>query len=143
MMLVPKKNYDLFDDLFDDPFFNHDMRPMNRPMPMMKTDVRENDNSYTIEVDLPGYSKENIKVDIDNGYLNIAATTDSTIEEEDKGKLIRHERYSGECSRSFYIGEDIEEKDIHASFDKGILKLEIPKKMEEYKSPEKKYIEIQ
>ena len=70
------------------------------------------------------------------------AKTTSSNDEEEKGKFIRRERYSGECSRSFYIGEEVEDKDIKASFDKGILKLEIPKKLEEYKEPEKKYIEI-
>ena len=143
MMLVPKKNFDLFDDFFDDPFFKGDLRPANRPMPMMKTDIRENENSYTIEVDLPGYAKEDIKVDVEDGYLNINAKTSSSNNEEEKGKFIRRERFSGECSRSFYIGEDVKDEDIKASFDKGILKLEIPKKLEESKESEKKYIEIQ
>ena len=143
MMLVPKKNFDLFDDFFTDPFFKGDLRPANHPMPMMKTDIRENEHNYIIEVDLPGYEKEDIKVDVEDGYLNINAKTSSSKNEEEKGKFIRRERFSGECSRSFYIGEEIEDKDIHASFDKGILKLEVPKKLEEYKEPEKKYIEIQ
>lgn len=139
MMLVPRKNYDLFDDFFDDPFFKG---PERHTMPMMKTDIRENENSYIIDVDLPGFNKEDIKIDVEDGYLNINAKIDSSNKEDEKGKFIRRERYVGECSRSFYIGEDIEDEEIKASFKNGILSLEIPKKKEEEKKPEKKYIEI-
>jgi len=139
MMLVPKSHYDLFDDFFDDPFFKED-RPMP-PMPPMKTDIREGKYNYIIDVDLPGFKKENIKLDITNGYLNITAKTETSTDNEDE-KFIKRERYTGECSRSFFVGEDVEENEISARFDNGILSIEIPKKREEYKE-EKKYIDIQ
>ena len=141
MMIVPRRNFDLFDDFFNDPFFAKEERHTH-PMPMMKTDIRENEKSYVIDVDLPGFEKENIKVDVEDGYLNINAKIDSSNNEEEKGKFIRRERYVGECSRSFYVGEDIESDDIKASFKNGILTLEVPKVEEEEKKPEKKYIEI-
>ncbi len=141
MMIVPRKNFDLFDEFFDDPFFHkEDKHP--HPMAMMKTDVRENDNSYIIDVDLPGFQKDNIKVDVEDGYLNISASMDNTEEEKDKGKFIRRERFVGECSRSFYVGEQVQSEDIKASFKNGILTLEIPKVEEEEKLPEKKYVQI-
>ena len=134
MMIVPRRNYDLFDDFFDDPFFAKTER---HPMPMMKTDIREGENNYIIDVDLPGFEKENIKIDVEDGYLNINASMNTKDDQEEKGKFIRRERYSGECSRSFYVGEDIK-----ASFKNGILSLEIPKVDPEKELPEKKYIEI-
>lgn len=140
MMLVPRRHNDLFDDFFDDPFFKEERHPQH--MPMMKTDIRENDKSYVIDVDLPGFKKENIKVDVDNGYLNINAKMDESKDEEEKGKFIRRERCTGECSRSFYIGEDIEDDDIQAKFENGILCIEVPKKKELDQPEEKKYIDI-
>ena len=142
MMLMPRKNYDLFDDFFDDPFFRGELRPEKHAMPMMKTDIRENEKEYIIDVDLPGFDKNNIKVDVEDGYLNINASMDESNDKEEKGKFIRRERYSGECSRSFYVGEDVESEDIKATFKNGILTLEVPKVEEKKKLPEKKYIEI-
>ena len=139
MMIVPRRKYDLFDDFFDDPFFTTTEK---HKMPLMKTDIRENDKNYIIDVDLPGFSKENIKIDVEDGYLNINASMDESNDEEEKGKFIRRERYSGECSRSFYVGEDVESEDIKATFKNGILTLEVPKVEEKKKLPEKKYIEI-
>ena len=136
MMLIPRNNFDLFDDIFNDQFFRGNENKM------MKTDIRESENSYTIDVDLPGYSKDNIKVDITDGYLNINAKMEENDDKEEKGKFIRRERFFGECSRSFYIGDGISEEDIKASFKNGILSLEIPKVDETKKKEEKKYIEI-
>ena len=136
MMLIPRNNFDLFDDIFNDQFFRGNENKM------MKTDIRENENSYTIDVDLPGYNKDNIKVDITDGYLNINAKIEENDDKEEKGKFIRRERFFGECSRSFYIGDGISEEDIKASFKNGILSLEIPKVDETKKKEEKKYIEI-
>ena len=73
MMIVPRKNYDLFDDFFEDPFFHREERHTH-PMPMMKTDIRENEKNYVIDVDLPGFKKEDIKIDVEDGYLNINAS---------------------------------------------------------------------
>ncbi len=136
MMLVPRSNYDLFDDIFGDSFFKKNENSM------MKTDIREEDDKYVIDVDLPGFSKENIKVDITDGYLTINAKMDSEKNDEKKGKYVRRERYFGECSRSFYVGEDVTSEDIKASFKNGILCLEVPKVDEQKKLPEKKYVEI-
>lgn len=141
MMIVPRRNFDLFDEFFDDPFFHKDERHPH-PMPMMKTDIRENEKNYIIDVDLPGFSKEDIKIDVEDGYLNINASMNSTHNEEENGRFIRRERFVGECSRSFYIGEDIESDDIKASFKNGILTLEVPKVEIEKKLPEKKYVQI-
>ncbi len=139
MMMIPRRNdFDLFDDMFRDPFFH------NNESKIMKTDIKEHDDNYSITIDLPGYEKENIKAEVDDGYLTITATTDSKNEEkEEKGKFVRRERYFGECSRSFYVGEDVQTEDIKASFKNGTLKLVVPKKEETKELPEKKYIEIE
>ena len=142
MMLMPRKNFDLLDDFFDDPFFRREPVPTHFNQ-LMKTDIRENENTYIMDVDLPGFEKENIKIDLENGYLNIHAKMDNSKNEDEKGKFIKRERYFGECSRSFYVGEDIKEEEIKASFNNGILTLEVPKKPEEEKEAEKKYIDIQ
>ena len=136
MMMIPRKNFDLFDDFFEEPFFRKNENTL------MKTDIRENDKNYIIDVDLPGYTKDNIKIDVTDGYLNINAKVENKNDEEEKGKFVRRERFYGECSRSFYIGEDVETDDIKASFKNGILSLEVPKVPEDKKQPEKKYIEI-
>ena len=138
MMLVPRKrDFDLFDDMFDDPFFT---RNDNK---MMKTDIKENDNNFELEVDLPGFNKDNIKMTIDDGYLTINAKQETNNDEKDEhGKYVRRERYYGECSRSFYVGDDVKPEDITANFKNGILTLEVPKLENKGKLPEKKYIEI-
>ena len=94
-------------------------------------------------MDLPGYEKDNIKIQIEDGYLSILATANSSKDEnDDQGEFVRKERYFGECSRSFYIGDDITEEDIRASFKNGTLKIEVPKKEAKKEIPEKKYIAI-
>ncbi len=138
MMMIPRKrkNFDLLDDMFGiDPFFEEESK-------IMKTDIEEKSDRYIISIDLPGYEKENIKINIEDGYLNIHAKTNSENEDKEKEKFVRKERYYGECSRSFFIGDDIKEEDIKASFKNGTLRLEIPKKEEKKVIPEKKYIEI-
>ncbi len=136
MMLVPRRNFNIFDDFFEDPFFNsHENK-------IMKTDIKEHDDKYELIVDLPGFDKNDIKMHIEDGYLVINAKTNTNNDEKDEnGKYIRKERYYGECSRKFYIGEDITEDDIKASFKNGTLGIEIPK-IEEKENHEKKYIEI-
>ena len=137
MMLMPRKNFDLFDDIFDDSFFVS--RNDNK---MMKTDVEEKDDGYEFAIDLPGVKKDNIKVSLDDGYLTISAKQESKDDEKNKhGKFIRRERYYGEVSRSFYVGESITEEDIKAKLEDGILKINIPKK-ENKQIDNKKYIEI-
>lgn len=135
MMMIPRSNFDLFDDIFGDSFFKKEDK-------MMKTDIRETDNGYIIDVDLPGYKKENIKIDVTDGYLTINAKMNQKNTEDNNGKYVRRERFFGECSRSFYVGEAVEDLDIKAKFQNGILSLEIPKIDERKNLPEKKYIEI-
>lgn len=107
---------------------------------LMKSDVREKEDSYILEVDLPGCRKEDIKTYVEDGYLIVAAELNKQREEE-KGKLIRSERYSGQYQRSFYIGTQIDQDDITAAFKHGVLKLVIPKEGRK-KQPEKMAIEI-
>ena len=137
MMLVPRRKYDFFDDFFKDPFFD------TGDSSIMKTDIKEKDNNYELEVDLPGYKKEDIKMHMEDGYLVINAKTNKENNEKDKdGKYIRKERFFGECSRSFYLGNDIKEEDIKANFNNGTLSIEVPKKTQIEKEQEKKYIDI-
>lgn len=138
MMMVPRKNnFDLWEDIFKDPFFNYDDNKI------MKTDIKEHKDSYSIIVDLPGYEKDNIKIDINDGYLTIDAIESSNEEEKEKGKFVRKERYYGECKRSFYVGEEIEAEDVKASFKNGTLKLIVPKKEPKKEIENKKYIQIE
>lgn len=137
MMLMPRRDFDVFDDLFKDDFFKGKEKSN-----LMKTDIRETDNSFILDIDLPGYKKEDIKVDVTDGYLTINAKTSTENNEEEKGKFVRRERFMGEVSRSFYVGEDVEIENIKAAFKNGTLCLEIPKVDSESSKPEKKYIEI-
>ncbi len=139
MMMIPrrKNEFDLLEEMFRDPFF------VGGETKLMKTDIKENKDSYSIEVDLPGYDKNDIKVDVEDGYLTIHASMNKDNEEKEDGKFVRRERYFGECSRSFYVGDEIETEDVKASFKNGTLKLEIPKKEETKELPEKKYVEIE
>ena len=136
MMLVPRKNsFDLFDDFFDDDFFP------KKEKNLMKTDIREKKGKYIIDMDLPGFEKENIKISLENGYLNISAKVNKNEKDSDE-KFVRRERFYGECSRSFYIGEDVKENEINASFKNGTLMIEIPKKELEDQTKNVKQIEI-
>ena len=124
----------LFDDLFDDVFSMRPLYNVNNALygkhakAIMKTDVRELDDGYEVDVDLPGFKKDEVKLDLKDGYLTISASKGLDKDEKDKkGRYIRQERYTGQCSRSFYVGESVEPKDVHASFEDGILKLTLPK----------------
>ena len=138
MMMIPRRHdFDLFDDMFRDPFFNESESKL------MKTDIKEKKDKYVVDIDLPGYDKEGIKIEIQDGYLTVHAKVDKEDNEKEKGKYVRKERYMGECSRSFYIGDNIKEEDIKAKFHNGTLTLEIPKKDDPKQLPEKKYIPIE
>ena len=114
-----------------------------RAAQVMKTDVHEHDDKYELDIDLPGFKKDEIKLSLENGYLSVSAAKGLDKEEKDKkGKLIRQERYAGSLQRSFYIGDTIKQDDIKAKFEDGVLKLSIPK-TEPEKIPEKKYIAIE
>ena len=96
---------------------------------MMKTDVKETEKGYEVAVDLPGFKKDEIQLELNDGYLTISAEKGLDKEEKDKeGKYIRKERYAGSMSRSFYVGEHLNEEDIKAKYEDGILKLSVPKK---------------
>lgn len=139
MMMIPrrKNEFDLLGEMFADPFFTeHESK-------IMKTDIKEKKDKYLIDVELPGYQKENIKMDIEDGYLTVHAEIDSDNEEKEEGMFVRRERYLGSCSRSFYVGTEVKSEDIKASFKNGMLKIEIPKKEEKKELPEKKYIQIE
>ena len=111
---------------------------------MMKTDIRDVDGNYELEIDLPGFKKEDVKIQLKNGYLNIQATREEKKDEkDDKGKYVRRERYTGTCNRSFYVGNDVTQEDIKAKFENGTLKMFVPKIEPKPQVEEKKYIPIE
>ena len=125
---------DLFDDFFNDPFGMMNVSEGRSPLygkhakNLMKTDIREKEDGYELAVDLPGFKKDEISIDLSNGYLNIQAAKGLYKDEEDKkGRYIRRERYAGSMSRSFYVG-DVQPEEINAKYDSGILMLTLPKK---------------
>lgn len=143
-MMLTRRNYgfDLFDELFRDPFFQ--TASTTRDTSVMKTDIREKGDSYCIDMELPGFSKEDVKAELKDGYLTIMAEhKDSSEENDEKGKFIRRERFVGICKRSFYVGEDMQQEDIHASFKDGILTLTMPKEAPKKIEEQPKYIAIE
>ena len=123
----------LFDDFFSDPFGM--MAPQGRDVlygkhakNLMKTDVRETEDAYELDIDLPGFKKDEVSIDLKNGCLTIQAAKGLDKSENDKkGKYIRQERYAGACSRSFYVGDAVEPEDVSAKFEDGILTISVPK----------------
>ena len=137
---------DVFDD-FDRDFFCGFGRPEHvlygkNASRLMKTDVKETDEGYEGDVDLPGFTKDEIKLELNNGYLTISTEKSLEKKDEKKGKVLRQERYSGTMQRSFYVGSSITEEDIKAKYENGVLSLTLPKK-EAKKVPEKKTILIE
>ena len=129
MMLVPRKNsFDLFDDFFDDEFFPRHEFFSKKERNLMKTDIKEKKDKFILEIDLPGFEKDKINISLEKGYLNIHAKVNKEEKKDDEEKFVRRERFFGECSRSFYVGDTLKEEEIHAEFKNGILKVEIPKK---------------
>ena len=141
--MISRNNYglDLFNDIFKDPFWNTFYTDgKDRPM---KTDIYETPSMYLLEIELPGYSRDDIRAELENGYLTISASQPRRIEEgEEKMQLVRRERYQGSYKRSFYVGDDLQQEDIKASFKNGILKLTIPKEVQK-KLKEKRFIAIE
>ena len=141
MMMIPRRRneFDLFKDLFEgDDFF-----PTRRESSIMKTDIREKKDKYIIEMDLPGYEKENINLELKDGYLEVTASVEKEENGGDEEKIVHKERFYGHCSRSFYVGDQITEEDIKAEFKNGILRIDVPKKEEKKELPEAKRIEIE
>ena len=135
--------FDLFDRNWDRSFHNMDRALYGRhPERVMKTDIQEKDDGYQISVDLPGFKKDELKVELNNGYLTISAEKSLNKNEENHGKLIRQERYTGAMQRSFYVGNNLTEEDIHCAFEDGVLTVDLPKK-DARKVPEKKTIMIE
>ena len=123
----------LFNDAFDDMMHDHNM---------MKTDIREKDGNFILDMELPGFKKEDIQMELKEGYLTINASRNTNKEDkDDEGNIIHQERFSGTCTRSFYVGEDITHEDIKASFGNGELKVIVPKEAPK-KVEEKRFIPI-
>ena len=148
-MLMPSIfNDNVFDDFFDFPLYDDRAEKKlygHHAANLMKTDIQEHDDGYTLEMDLPGFKKDEIQIELNNGYMTISAAKGLDEDEKDKksGKYIRRERYTGSCQRSFYVGEDVTEEDIKAEFKHGILKLFIPKKEAKPAVEQKKYVSIE
>ena len=136
---------DLFDDIFDD-----FMRPtrsgrgnLMTQSAVMKTDIKELDNAYQLDVELPGVKKENVTVELKDGALEIKVVSEVNNDEKDNnGKYLRRERFYGSCSRSFYVGEEVKQEDIKAKFDNGVLTITVPKIVEQPKVEQKQLISI-
>lgn len=131
----------LFDDFFGDMFIP---ARTGRTASTMNTDIRELEHMYQIDMELPGFCKEDVKAELKDGYLTIeVAHTENNEEKDEKGRYVRKERYSGAYCRSFYVGAHVTEEDIKAKFKDGILTISVPKAEEKPKVEEKKYIEIE
>ncbi|MBO4384484.1 MAG: Hsp20/alpha crystallin family protein [Clostridia bacterium] len=146
-MLYPTVFNDrIFDDLFDMAFPAMDVERKlygKNAAHVMRTDVHEHDGGYEVDIDLPGFKKDEITLSLENGYLTITAAKGLDKDEQDKkGRLIRQERYSGTMQRNFYVGKNVTDEEIKAKFEDGVLKLSVPKK-DEKKLPEKKTIMIE
>ena len=141
-MLLPSIFGDnLFDNFMDDMFPVVDRKPVKTMPTIMRTDIKETEDHYELAVELPGFKKEDVKIHLKDGYLNISATAQSE-DEEKEGKFLRRERYTGAMTRSFYVGEDITEEDVKAKFGNGVLTLALPKEAPK-KIEEPKYICIE
>ena len=134
-MLVPSIFANsVFDDFFDFPYVNDKKAERklygHNAANLMKTDIQEYDDGYQLEIDLPGFKKDEVHAELKDGYLVVSAEKGLDEDEQDKktGKYIRRERYAGSMMRSFYVGDEIKQEDIHAKFENGILQLSIPKK---------------
>lgn len=132
MMYYPDFNhFSLFDDLF------------TQPKGLLKTDICEKNGMYELSMEMPGYQKKDIQIELKDGTLKITASRNNeTQEKDDNGRIVRKERYSGSCSRSFYVGEGYKQEDIKASFDNGELMITLPTSVEKIEEP-KKYITIE
>ncbi len=151
MMVPMRRNRNLLSELMTDPFdaffdaASSPMQAMQKMSPtLMRTDIKETEGGYELTIDLPGFKKDDVQAELKDGYLTITAQTQNESEDKDeKGTFVRKERFSGKCSRTFFVGEDIEEDDIKAKFEDGVLKVDVPKKQEQPKLEEKKTISIE
>ena len=143
-MLMPSIfGEDLFNDWFSFPDIDKKFYGKSTDQ-VMKTDIKEKDNEYEVDIELPGFKKEDVKAELKDGYLTISAAKNvNNDEKKEDGKYIRKERFSGNVSRSFYVGEDMTQEDIHAKFEDGMLKLTVPKKEAKKVEDKKSYITIE
>ena len=143
-MLMPSIFGESFlDDFFDFPFENR-FQTAGTGTELMKTDIKDTEDGYEVTMNLPGVKKEDVKAELKDGYLTISASANSNRDEQDSnGRYIRRERYSGSCSRSFYVGDQITEADIKARFENGTLTMQIPKKEEKPVVENNSYITIE
>ena len=147
-MLPSIFNNNLFDDFFEFPFFDDRAERKlygHNAKNIMKTDIKEHKDGYELEIDLPGFHKDEIQAELKDGYLTISAAKQLNQDEKEKesGKYIRRERYSGSCQRSFYVGDEITQEDIKAEFKHGILKLFVPKKEAKPEVEQRKFVSIE
>ena len=139
----------LFDDFMDDfafPRFNHTDRVLygNNASNLMKTDVKETEDGYIVDIDLPGFKKDEIKLQLEKGYLTVSAAKNVNNDEKDKnGKYVRRERFAGNVRRSLYVGEKVKEEEIHPKFENGILTFQLPKENKNAVEEKKHYIAIE
>ena len=141
-------NDNLFDDFFEFPFFDDRAERKlygHNAKNIMKTDIKEHKDGYELEIDLPGFHKDEIQAELKDGYVTISAAKQLNQDEKEKesGKYIRRERYSGSCQRSFYVGDEITQEDIKAEFKHGILKLFVPKKEAKPEVEQRKFVSIE
>ena len=147
-MLMPRWfGESLFDDWMEEPFrdLNNTQRRLygKHADALMRTDVREKDDCYEVDIDLPGFKKEEISLELQDGTLTVSAAKALDQEhKDDQGRVLRQERYAGSMQRSFYLGENVTEEDVKARFEDGVLRLTVPKK-DQPKLPEKKVIMIE
>ncbi len=140
----------LLPSVFNDRFFNDDfmdfpaLRPGRHENTLMKSDVKDMGDHFELHMDLPGFDKEDVKIQLKDGSLSVEATTNTESEEKDEnGKFLRRERFQGTCTRSFYVGEDVKPEDIKAKFEKGVLRLDIPKETPKPEVEENHFIAIE
>lgn len=140
-MLMPS----IFGENLFDSFFNDFAKVGRTEVPkVMKTDIREDEKGFELDIELPGFRREDVSAELKDGYLTIAGKTSSSSDEkDDAGRFIRRERYQGSCSRSFFVGDELEQEDIKAKFENGILKVFVPKKEPKPQVETRKMIQIE
>jgi len=143
MAMITRRPRSPFDMFLSDPFdsFFGSMPAQNSTPNLMRADIKDCEDRIEMVLDLPGFSKENVNAELKDGMLTVTAETTSE-KEEQEGTYVRKERFSGKCSRSFYVGEEIQEEDIKAKFDNGTLQITVPKKIEQPKLEESRSISI-
>lgn len=137
-MLLARRN-NLFDEFFNDPFFTDSYHSSHS---LMKTDIEDDGANYVIEIELPGYKKEDVRAELKDGYLTVYADVKEENEENEKRNYVRRERYFGSVKRSFYVGSGLKQEDIKAAFENGVLKLSVPKEAPK-QAEENRYITIE